>query len=589
MKKIFTLFAALFTMGTLMAQTIVSTQVEKRNVLIEEFTGVNCGYCPDGHYRANLICEEYYGHAWAINIHEGGYATGSGYTTTYGDNIASLWSIEGYPCGVTNRCESMQNRGQWAASAAQVRSEDSPVNIAAMGTLNADTRELTVQLEVYNTGTTDLSAYMLNIAVLQNNILGYQSNYGPYNTDYIVGDQYRHMHMLRDLLTGQWGVEISSAQGAFFDTTFVYTIPASINGLAVSDVEDIELIAFLTAPSHKNVVTAAKVIVPQEQAELHKLTVEQTNSCALEFAFNVQIENNTLDDIAQVTLNIDGSESTFSTNIASLSLGDIAIPSYTFTVSGDAVQNCSGTKSVSLVSYVTTQGDVVSVNSDAITKDFGGFNIYTAAGPFTARVGIDHYGSEAGVQLIDQSTCNALWTEGPWTDLSGNPQTVSQLKPARYFSIEFSPAAAGLYILRLTDAYGDGWYMANATLPSGVWVSNASGEVFSEQLNYSDNPVTFTTRDYYLNVTNAGDGSETIVGIDDVVEVNFNIYPNPASDRLNIVTNEAVREVNVMDMAGRNVMTTSETEINVSALSAGVYVVRVVTENGIGMQKFVKE
>ena len=150
MKKALFLFAATLLSASVWAQTIVSTEVEKRNVLIEEFTGIRCGYCPDGHYRANQICDYFYGHAWAINIHEGGYATGSGYTTTYGDNIASLWDIEGYPCGVTNRCNTMQNRGQWAASATQVRNEDSPVNLAARGELNVEARTLTVHLEAYN-------------------------------------------------------------------------------------------------------------------------------------------------------------------------------------------------------------------------------------------------------------------------------------------------------------------------------------------------------------------------------------------------------------------------------------------------------
>lgn len=591
MKKALFLFAATLLSASVWAQTIVSTEVEKRNVLIEEFTGIRCGYCPDGHYRANQICDYFYGHAWAINIHEGGYATGSGYTTTYGDNIASLWDIEGYPCGVTNRCNTMQNRGQWAASATQVRNEDSPVNLAARGELNVEARTLTVHLEAYNTGTTNASAYLLNIAVLQNNVIGTQANYGPYNTDYITDDgKYRHMHMLRDLLTGQWGVEISSAQGTFFDTTFVYNIPESINGLAVPDVHDIELVAFLTAPTHKNVITAAKVILPKETAELHSLNAYQATDCALEYKFDVMIENYTTKNISSITLSIDGTETTFPVNFLAYSVPVFEIPSYTFTVSGDAVQHCSGTKTVSFLSYTTSEGETVTVNSDTLSVDFGGFNIYSAAGPFIARVGIDHYGSEAGVELVNQENCSVLWHEGPWTNLSGNPSSVSQLKPARYTEITFSPATAGLYIFRLTDSYGDGWYMTNASKPSGVWMRNAAGEIFSELLNYETAPIVFSHRDYYLNVTNAGDGSESRVGIDNAENVTFGIYPNPATDRLSIICNEAVREVSVMDVSGRNVMTLNNTNsIDVRTLAAGVYMLRVATENGVATQKFVKE
>ena len=61
------------------------------------------------------------------------------------------------------------------------------------------------------------------------------------------------------------------------------------------------------------------------------------------------------------------------------------------------------------------------------------------------------------------------------------------------------------------------------------------------------------------------------------------------SDRLNIECGAAVREVNVIDMTGRTVITSTSTDINVSALAPGVYMVRVATETGMGMQKFIKE
>ena len=79
------------------------------------------------------------------------------------------------------------------------------------------------------------------------------------------------------------------------------------------------------------------------------------------------------------------------------------------------------------------------------------------------------------------------------------------------------------------------------------------------------------------------------MAIDDVMNVNFSVYPNPVSDRLNIECGAAVREVNVIDMTGRTVITSTSTDINVSALATGVYMVRVATETGMGMQKFVKE
>ena len=56
------------------AQQYVSTEPQNRNVIIEEFTGRNCGYCPDGHRIANQIMANNPGRVWAVNIHSGDYS-----------------------------------------------------------------------------------------------------------------------------------------------------------------------------------------------------------------------------------------------------------------------------------------------------------------------------------------------------------------------------------------------------------------------------------------------------------------------------------------------------------------------------------
>ena len=590
MKKVFTLFASLLLVGSLMAQTIVSTEVQKRNVLIEEFTGVGCGYCPDGHARANAICEQYAGHAWAINIHAGGYASGSGYTTPVGDGIHNEFysQIQGYPCGVVNR-GAVQDRGAWAATAASIRNEDAIVNIAAEGTMDAATRTVTMHIEAYYTGTSTQATNYFNVAVVQNNILGQQSNYGNYNADYIEGDQYRHMHMLRDLLCGQWGMEIAATQGTFVDTTIIFTVPAAINGLAVEDISDLDFIAFVTE-SHRNVLNAQKVFIPATAPKLTKVLAAQAGDCSLRYDFTAVVENYTLEDITSVTLNVDGTDMTFPVNLPSNSVVEIALPSFSFEVSGAAVQNCNGVKTVSLVSYVNAEGQTNAVSGAAKTANFGGFNIYTVAGPFRLRIGIDGWGQECGVQFINQATCSVEWTwhDASWTNIGPqNAQRISQLYDGRYYVRQFNPATPGLYILRMTDEYGDGWGWTNDNTTSGVWLSNESGEIISDPWGYSNGP-SFSTYDYYLNVTSTGDGN--VVGIEDVDNVSFSIYPNPATDRLTIESSEAVREINIIDMTGRTVMTLgAENSVNVSSLAAGVYVVRVATANGVGMQKFVKE
>lgn len=70
MKKFTLTLIALLSMSfTVKAQQYVSTTPSNRNVILEEFTGRNCGYCPDGHVIANQISANNPGRFWAVNVH----------------------------------------------------------------------------------------------------------------------------------------------------------------------------------------------------------------------------------------------------------------------------------------------------------------------------------------------------------------------------------------------------------------------------------------------------------------------------------------------------------------------------------------
>lgn len=63
-----------------------------------------------------------------------------------------------------------------------------------------------------------------------------------------------------------------------------------------------------------------------------------------------------------------------------------------------------------------------------------------------------------------------------------------------------------------------------------------------------------------------------------VAEINnfkFNLYPNPASDILNIEFNEAIKSVEIYSLQGQKVLETNQTEINISNLASGMYIVKV--------------
>ena len=73
----------------------------------------------------------------------------------------------------------------------------------------------------------------------------------------------------------------------------------------------------------------------------------------------------------------------------------------------------------------------------------------------------------------------------------------------------------------------------------------------------------------------------------------FNIYPNPVSDKLYIETEVEIEEVSIFDIYGRrqelSAVSCQPSAIDVSNLNSGVYFVKVVTENGEVVKRFIKK
>ncbi len=76
--------------------------------------------------------------------------------------------------------------------------------------------------------------------------------------------------------------------------------------------------------------------------------------------------------------------------------------------------------------------------------------------------------------------------------------------------------------------------------------------------------------------------------IEEVSNINIELFPNPVTDKLNF--SETVAEVSVIDVDGRVIFTDKNTNvIDMSNMNNGVYFVRVITDNGIATKKIVKK
>ena len=227
---------------------LAPTTETNKVALLEDFTGVRCGYCPDGHVRAKAILDANPGKfiiiATNANLYAKPTAGWADFTTVQGTAIDAQAKPSGYPAGTMNRasCTSLgvapmnaqlspitMDRGKWATAASVIMAQKAPVNIGAKATYTASSRKLTVQVDLYYTSD-ETETNNINVALLQSHIFCKQSGGTP------DPNNYEENHVLRDMITpGNFGVAITSStkKGSKVSKTYTYTVPAHYNGAVI--------------------------------------------------------------------------------------------------------------------------------------------------------------------------------------------------------------------------------------------------------------------------------------------------------------------------------------------------------------------
>ena len=253
------------------AQSFVDTTQQNKNVIIEEFTGIGCVWCPAGHLIGQTLHDNNPNDVFLINIHTGGYASpngaGTDFRTNFGSSIATQSNLSGYPAGTVNRhlFSMTQNggtamsRSDWSSASYQILGQSSPVNVGIQASVDMSTNVLTVDVEVYYTGTQTIQTNRLNVAVVQHNVEGPQTGGQSNNPGQMLPNgNYNHNHMLRHLLTGQWGEYISTlTPGYFYSNQYTWTMPADIAGTPL-DPTNISVIAFV-AEDNQEILSGTEV------------------------------------------------------------------------------------------------------------------------------------------------------------------------------------------------------------------------------------------------------------------------------------------------------------------------------------------
>ncbi|MCP3933165.1 MAG: Omp28 family outer membrane lipoprotein [Bacteroidetes bacterium] len=184
---------------------------QKRQVLVEEFTGVRCVNCPAGSQAIEDLIGLYGEQLIPVSIHAGDFSfpydeSLYNFQTTQGTQILSyVGEPFGYPTAVVNRklfegeFDLQLGQSQWADFVAQELAIPPRVKIAIEKQYDTASRELTVEVTLFFEEDLSDEDVRLSLMLVENDIEDYQVT-----PDGIQAD-YKHKHVLRTMLTNYDG------------------------------------------------------------------------------------------------------------------------------------------------------------------------------------------------------------------------------------------------------------------------------------------------------------------------------------------------------------------------------------------------
>lgn len=584
MKKQIVLALIFFTLlpSFLKAQEYVSTQPQNRNVLIEEFTGRNCGYCPDGHRIANLIMANNPGRVWAVNIHAGSFSpvTYPNMNTTDGTAITSGFGIGGFPAGHVNRSTAEDlGRNQWESHTNTQLAQQAEVNVAGFVTLNHATRTANITVEVYYTANSSQSTNYLTIMMLQDSILGSQSG-SSYNPSQMLNGQYVHQHVLRDVVTSTWGDEISpTTAGTLITKNYTYQIPESIgvpNGVEV----DLNNILFLAFVSEKYDGTPTRPILNVCEIEGLEPIIYNVEICQGESynenGFNINNpapgtyqDSYVNEDGRSIILNLTvypTHERNLQTSICEgndFHYGDFHFESPSAGVHTQenilqTIHGCDSLVIMTLTVHPSYEQEITAEICEGEDYKENGFNLTNlSAGTYNETL---EFETDHDCDSIVNLTLTVH--EAPIVDIEGNT-TITQGE-----STTLTANGADSYV----------WSTGETT---------ATITVSPEE----------TTKYSVVGTTNGCEAESEItvnvtVGVSENDALNAKIYPNPTQGELNVRC-AGMREITVFMPNGQTIEKINVNDdnytLNMSNYKSGVYYLRITTENGTSIQKVLKD
>lgn len=532
----------------------VSTDPQNKKILLEEFTGIHCGNCPDGHAMAKKLHTAKPEDVFIIAVHAGYYATPGAdqadLRTDDGIELHDFFGADSYPSGMVNRIpyenEYAISRSLWAKQARIIISDIAPVNLMVNCEYDDFYEKITVTVDGYWVEDSPSDSARLSVALLQNNIQAYQAGSG-------VGDDYIHQHILRDYITDVFGDLITtSKKGEYFTATYTYVLPENYRGVVVVP-EQLELIAFVTENEANVLNVASKKLSHSSfeltmEAEISEPKIPIGRNYAYSF-LEMYLENKSTTPITSATFDVELNgvvkQTEWTGNIDALSTEEISIP-----IDWSAQTDDNDWK----VTLTAINGDKYDGNN--IKGSFG--EAVQSPAEIIVKIKTDDFSDDNRWMIKDIDGTIVEEFDG-FTDGAAEEK-----------EFDVTLEVGKTYCIEVTDVWGNG-----IKTPRGyIKIYNKDNSLVAQNLEISD----FGWRTFIKVVEETNEEEEednTNVNEFEHNKINI-VYTN---DKINI-NNCQNFIVNIYDMSGRCVMSHENQDIiSTEELNNGVYLVNIITSN----------
>lgn len=230
------------TLTSSTVQVVVYTPINfNKRVLIEDFTGTWCGYCPRVAYAIEQVNTQTT-EATIVAIHRGN----DPYNFPGASILESQIGLTGYPTAMLNRTTDWTYpEPSYVSQAVNLTTGINPnIGLAITTSTTGNSSYVTVKVKFGK----QFSNLKLVVYAVEDNLIYDQTNYTSYYGGVSTISNFEHDHVLRKVLTSSILGDIITGNTGYNDEytkSLTYTIPASVNS------SNVHFVAFIVDSSKK--------------------------------------------------------------------------------------------------------------------------------------------------------------------------------------------------------------------------------------------------------------------------------------------------------------------------------------------------